>query len=72
MQCHETRSATSQACSRFIHSWIYSALPESKQTLALSATYPEALADFLKQYMFQPQFVRLNSSDPSLLGEKCF
>nr|CAB3236952.1 probable ATP-dependent RNA helicase DDX20 [Phallusia mammillata] len=36
--------------------------------LAVSATYPQALAEFLKCYMCQPQFVQLNPTDPSLLG----
>ena len=36
--------------------------------LAVSATYPEVLADALTRYMRDPTFVRLNSSDPSLIG----
>uniref|UniRef100_F7ALE3 Probable ATP-dependent RNA helicase DDX20 n=1 Tax=Equus caballus TaxID=9796 RepID=F7ALE3_HORSE len=50
--------------------WIYSSLPASKQMLAVSATYPEVLANALTKYMRDPTFVRLNSSDPSLLGLK--
>ncbi|XP_004689708.1 PREDICTED: probable ATP-dependent RNA helicase DDX20 [Condylura cristata] len=50
--------------------WIYSSLPASKQMLAVSATYPEYLANALTKYMREPTFVRLNSSDPSLLGLK--
>ncbi|XP_005389010.1 PREDICTED: probable ATP-dependent RNA helicase DDX20 [Chinchilla lanigera] len=50
--------------------WIYSSLPASKQMLAVSATYPEFLANALTKYMREPTFVRLNSSDPSLLGLK--
>uniref|UniRef100_H2YIE7 RNA helicase n=1 Tax=Ciona savignyi TaxID=51511 RepID=H2YIE7_CIOSA len=50
--------------------WIYSTLPSNKQMLALSATYPEVLAQFLTKYMRQPTFVRLNPRDPSLLGLK--
>ncbi|XP_058516032.1 probable ATP-dependent RNA helicase DDX20 [Ochotona princeps] len=50
--------------------WIYSSLPASKQMLAVSATYPEFLANALTKYMRDPTFVRLNSSDPSLLGLK--
>ncbi|XP_058572191.1 probable ATP-dependent RNA helicase DDX20 [Neofelis nebulosa] len=50
--------------------WIYSSLPASKQMLAVSATYPEYLANALTRYMRDPTFVRLNSSDPSLLGLK--
>ncbi|KAK1152623.1 putative ATP-dependent RNA helicase DDX20 [Acipenser oxyrinchus oxyrinchus] len=50
--------------------WIYSSLPVNKQMLALSATYPEALAQHLARYMRDPTFVRLNPSDPGLLGLK--
>lgn len=50
--------------------WIYSSLPANKQMLALSATYPESLAQHLTQYMRDPAFVRLNPSDPGLLGLK--
>ncbi|KAM5293898.1 putative ATP-dependent RNA helicase DDX20 [Glossophaga mutica] len=50
--------------------WIYSALPASKQMVAVSATYPEFLANALARYMRDPTFVRLNSSDPSLIGLK--
>ncbi|XP_029086201.1 probable ATP-dependent RNA helicase DDX20 [Monodon monoceros] len=50
--------------------WIYSSLPASKQMLAVSATYPEFLANALTKYMREPTFVRLNSSDPSLIGLK--
>ncbi|XP_062572170.1 LOW QUALITY PROTEIN: probable ATP-dependent RNA helicase DDX20 [Saccostrea cucullata] len=52
--------------------WIYSALPENKQMLALSATYPEYLAQHLTSYMRNPTFLRLNISDPALLGIKQF
>uniref|UniRef100_A0A8C9VDE5 RNA helicase n=1 Tax=Scleropages formosus TaxID=113540 RepID=A0A8C9VDE5_SCLFO len=50
--------------------WIYSSLPPSKQMLALSATYPESLAQHLARYMTDPTFVRLNPTDPSLIGLK--
>ncbi|KAM5256729.1 putative ATP-dependent RNA helicase DDX20 [Ctenodactylus gundi] len=50
--------------------WIYSSLPASKQMLAVSATYPEFLANALTKYMREPTFVRLNSGDPSLIGLK--
>ncbi|XP_008570231.1 PREDICTED: probable ATP-dependent RNA helicase DDX20 [Galeopterus variegatus] len=50
--------------------WIYSSLPASKQMLAVSATYPEFLANALTKYMRDPTFVRLNPSDPSLIGLK--
>jgi ATP-dependent RNA helicase DDX20 len=49
-------------------SWIFSALPDNKQMLALSATYPEYLAQHLTRYMRNPTFIRLNITDPALLG----
>ncbi|KAL5013158.1 hypothetical protein ScPMuIL_007428 [Solemya velum] len=50
--------------------WIYSSLPDNKQMLALSATYPEYLARHLTMYMRNPTFLRLNVTDPALLGIK--
>ncbi|XP_059359533.1 probable ATP-dependent RNA helicase DDX20 [Carassius carassius] len=50
--------------------WIFSSLPVNKQMLALSATYPESLAQYLSRYMREPTFVRLNPTDPGLLGLK--
>ncbi|XP_073413383.1 probable ATP-dependent RNA helicase DDX20 [Dendrobates tinctorius] len=50
--------------------WIYSSLPANKQMLAVSATYPESLAKALTRYMREPTFVRLNVTDPSLIGLK--
>ncbi|NXA05329.1 DDX20 helicase, partial [Sapayoa aenigma] len=50
--------------------WIYSSLPANKQMLAVSATYPESLAHALTRYMREPTFVRLNPTDPSLIGLK--
>ncbi|KAK3576653.1 hypothetical protein CHS0354_004938 [Potamilus streckersoni] len=52
--------------------WIYSMLPENKQMLALSATYPEYLAQHLTAYMRNPTFIRLNITDPTLLGIRQF
>lgn len=52
----------------FFLSWIFSSLPENKQMLALSATYPESLAQQLTRYMREPTFVRLNPTDMSLKG----
>ncbi|XP_076817037.1 uncharacterized protein LOC143462679 [Clavelina lepadiformis] len=52
--------------------WIFSSLPANKQMIALSATYPELLAEFLTRYMREPTFVRLDPSQPSLLGLKQF
>lgn len=37
--------------------------------LALSATYPESLAQHLTRYMREPTFVRLNPKDMGLKGE---
>lgn len=37
--------------------------------LALSATYPESLAQHLTRYMREPTFVRLNPADMGLKGE---
>ncbi|MEQ2268085.1 DEAD (Asp-Glu-Ala-Asp) box polypeptide 20, partial [Xenotaenia resolanae] len=48
--------------------WIFSSLPVNKQMLALSATYPESLAQHLTRYMNEPTFVRLNPSDMGLKG----
>ena len=53
----------------YVFSWIYSTLPENKQMLALSATYPEYLAQQLTAYMRNPTFLRLNITDPALLGD---
>ncbi|XP_029995605.1 putative ATP-dependent RNA helicase DDX20 [Sphaeramia orbicularis] len=50
--------------------WIFSSLPVNKQMLALSATYPESLAQHLTRYMSEPTFVRLNPSDMGLKGLK--
>uniref|UniRef100_A0A8C6TH19 RNA helicase n=1 Tax=Neogobius melanostomus TaxID=47308 RepID=A0A8C6TH19_9GOBI len=52
--------------------WIFSSLPLNKQMLALSATYPESLAQHLTRYMIEPTFVRLNPSDLGLKGLKQF
>ena len=51
-----------------LYSWIYNRLPVSKQMLALSATYPEALAKSLTTYMRDPTFVRLNPRHLALKG----
>eukprot|EP00058_Branchiostoma_floridae_P009040 XP_002594528.1 hypothetical protein BRAFLDRAFT_87751 [Branchiostoma floridae] len=52
--------------------WIYSSLPDNKQMVALSATYPESLAHHLQVYMRDPTFVRLDIQDLSLKGIKQF
>lgn len=53
-----------------LSSWIFSSLPENKQMLALSATYPESLAQQLTRYMREPTFVRLNPRDMGLKGKE--
>ncbi|XP_028652187.2 probable ATP-dependent RNA helicase DDX20 [Erpetoichthys calabaricus] len=50
--------------------WIYSSLPVNKQMLALSATYPASLEEHLTRYMRDPAFVRMNPTDPGLIGLK--
>ncbi|KAI3356925.1 hypothetical protein L3Q82_003566 [Scortum barcoo] len=50
--------------------WVFSSLPVNKQMLALSATYPESLAQHLTRYMREPTFVRLNPRDMGLKGLK--
>ncbi|XP_053174149.1 probable ATP-dependent RNA helicase DDX20 [Scomber japonicus] len=50
--------------------WIFSSLPVNKQMLALSATYPESLAQHLTRYMREPTFVRLNPKAMGLKGLK--
>ncbi|XP_063065586.1 probable ATP-dependent RNA helicase DDX20 [Engraulis encrasicolus] len=52
--------------------WIFSSLPLNKQMLALSATYPESLAQHLTRYMRDPTYVRLNPTDPGLIGLRQF
>ena len=53
-----------------IVNWICSALPDKKQMMALSATYPEQLAKFLSNYMREPLYVRLDAADMSLVSLK--
>lgn len=43
-------------------------LPQKKQMIASSATYPNNLSSFLTRYMKSPKEIRLGSNDPSLLG----
>lgn len=50
--------------------WIYSTLHKDKQVLALSATYPESLANHLSNYMQDPIHVRINIGDLTLKGVK--
>lgn len=52
--------------------WIFSQLPLSKQVMAVSATYPEALANLVSRYMVKPAYVRLGQEKPTLLGVKQF
>ena len=48
--------------------WIYNNLPEIKQVMALSATYPEKLANTLTSLMRTPKHVRLDTSSQVLIG----
>ena len=48
--------------------WIYNQLPEVKQVMALSATYPESLAKSLTSLMRHPQHVRLDTESQVLIG----
>ncbi|MCL4122376.1 UNVERIFIED_CONTAM: hypothetical protein GTU68_062062, partial [Idotea baltica] len=43
-------------------------LPLNKQVLALSATYPQEITDFLDKFMRSPSHVRLGKESPALLG----
>ena len=53
--------------------YIWWALPEAKQVLALSATYTEHLVtNHLPRYLRSPALVRLSADDPSLLGVRQF
>ncbi|XP_057373488.1 probable ATP-dependent RNA helicase DDX20 [Daphnia carinata] len=52
--------------------WIFSQMPLTKQVLAVSATYPEVLANLVSRYMKKPSFVRLGHQQPTLLGVKQF
>ncbi len=47
-------------------------MPLNKQVLAVSATYPEVLANLISRYMKKPSFVRLGHQQPTLLGVKQF
>ena len=48
--------------------WIYNSLPQVKQVIALSATYPESLANTLTSFMRSPKHVRLDADSQVLLG----
>ncbi|RWS08490.1 uncharacterized protein B4U79_15816 [Dinothrombium tinctorium] len=47
---------------------IFSLLPESKQVIVTSATYPNELSLFLSRYCRDPFFVRLNTENLALIG----
>ena len=56
-----------------INRWIFSQLPlVAKQVIAVSATYPEALANLVARYMNNPSFIRMGQLQPALLGVKQF
>ena len=52
--------------------WIFSQLPMTKQVMAVSATYPEVLANMVSRYMQKPTFIRLGQMQPTLVGVKQF
>lgn len=54
----------------YFSSWIFSQLPQSKQMIVTSATYPKALDQLLSQYMRSPTMIQLNSEDVQLIGKK--
>lgn len=51
---------------------IYHKLPLKKQMIAVSATYPDELENFLSLYMHCPTFVSAKNETPLLLGLKQF
>lgn len=60
---HETYSKDN-----FAFRWIYSFLSKTKQMIALSATFPESMTKSITNFMNSPTAIRLNSTDPALLG----
>ena len=48
--------------------WILNSLPESKQVLALSATYPDSLAALAERFMRSPSHIRPGQSSQVLTG----
>lgn len=52
--------------------YMYYKLPENKQILAVSATYPNDLEKFLERYMQSPIFVAPEVENPVLLGLRQF
>ena len=55
----------------FIHdtTWILNSLPQSKQVLALSATYPDKLASLAERFMRSPHHIRPGQTSQVLSGE---
>ncbi|RZC41082.1 ATP-dependent RNA helicase DDX20 [Asbolus verrucosus] len=51
---------------------IYNSLPQRKQLIASSATYPQELDTFLTNYMLSPTHVSSENETPILLGLKQF
>lgn len=45
-------------------------MPDKKQMMTLSATYPTDLLQHIKNMMHNPQLVLLDSDKPSLEGNK--
>lgn len=44
-------------------------MPENKQLIVLSATFPRQLDEFLSKYMKSPQMVKLDPTDVQLIGK---
>ncbi|KIH59275.1 helicase protein [Ancylostoma duodenale] len=53
-----------------VHSYLFSALPPSRQVAVFSATYPRNLDQLLSKFMRDASLVRLNSEDVQLIGIK--
>lgn len=50
--------------------WIFCQLPLTKQVMAVSATYPEALAALVSRYTTDPAFIRPGQQRQTLVGVK--
>ena len=53
-------------------SWIFNQLPNHKQVIALSATYPEDLEQVVLKFMTDPQHVQVNPETNVLIGVSQF
>ena len=52
--------------------WILNSLPQSKQVMALSATYPDSLASLAERFMRSPTHVRPGQASQVLTGVRQF